>query len=131
MYLALSFGIVAIFVSVLAFRRPRGPQPATYGHLSSLINLIDVWPMDSKRMYWGHKPFVEVVPGYLHAGEPPLHRSRAGSVMLPSIQARARRLCRQSHRVRACMPDFFVARFGFLRSLGGRGRMVLLYSIGR
>ena len=35
--------------------RPRGPQPATFGHLQTLVDLIDVWPEKGEVMYWGDK----------------------------------------------------------------------------
>lgn len=43
---------VAAFVTFVATRRPSGPQPATYGHLQTLVDLVDEW---SLRMFWGHK----------------------------------------------------------------------------
>ncbi|KIM76071.1 hypothetical protein PILCRDRAFT_78201 [Piloderma croceum F 1598] len=44
-------------------RRPQGPQPAAYGHLQTLANLVDEW---SPTMWWGHKADGEVI---FHAGE--------------------------------------------------------------
>ncbi|KAG2119433.1 hypothetical protein DEU56DRAFT_747210 [Suillus clintonianus] len=40
------------FVNFVTRRRPRGPQPATYGHIQTLANLVDAW---SPVMWWGHK----------------------------------------------------------------------------
>lgn len=53
----LSFGAVllASFVSVCAFWKPKGPQPATFGHLQTLVNLIDEWPEVRETMFWGRK----------------------------------------------------------------------------
>ena len=56
--------LLAYFGKRLAYDRPKGPQPATYGHIQTLADLIDVW---SETMYWGDKG---VVPGsnIRHAG---------------------------------------------------------------
>ncbi|KAG0702231.1 hypothetical protein DFH29DRAFT_1047004 [Suillus ampliporus] len=54
--------IFACFFTLIALRRPRGPQPATYGHLQTLANLVDEW---SPVMWWGHKK--DEIP-YCHAG---------------------------------------------------------------
>ncbi|EMC93491.1 hypothetical protein BAUCODRAFT_243344 [Baudoinia panamericana UAMH 10762] len=51
-YLGLLAAVAASFVTYITGRRPRGPQPAAYGHLQTLTNLIDEW---SPTMYWGHK----------------------------------------------------------------------------
>ncbi|KAG2148052.1 hypothetical protein DEU56DRAFT_107625 [Suillus clintonianus] len=48
--------------TVVALRRPRGPQPAAYGHLQTLANLVDEW---SLVMWWGHKE--DGIP-FCHAG---------------------------------------------------------------
>ncbi|KAG1861675.1 hypothetical protein F4604DRAFT_1097738 [Suillus subluteus] len=54
--------IFACFFTFIALRRPRGPQPAAYGHLQTLANLVDEWyPV----MWWGHK---EDGISYCHAG---------------------------------------------------------------
>jgi hypothetical protein len=60
LYIALF--IFACFFTFVALRRPRGPQPAAYGHLQTLANLVDEW---SPVMWWGHKE--EGFP-YCHAG---------------------------------------------------------------
>ncbi|KAJ8589232.1 hypothetical protein M405DRAFT_768000, partial [Rhizopogon salebrosus TDB-379] len=44
--------IFACFFTLVALHRPRGSQPAAYGHLQTLANLIDEW---SPVMWWGHK----------------------------------------------------------------------------
>ncbi|KAG9029561.1 hypothetical protein FRB95_005190 [Tulasnella sp. JGI-2019a] len=49
---ASSLVLLASFVTIVATRRPRGPQPAAYGSLQTLADLIDEW---SETMYWGHK----------------------------------------------------------------------------
>ncbi|KAG2038598.1 hypothetical protein BDR03DRAFT_861751, partial [Suillus americanus] len=52
----------ACLFTYVALRRPRGPQPAAYGHLQTLANLVDEW---SPVMWWGHKE--DGIP-YCHAG---------------------------------------------------------------
>ncbi|KAK0521544.1 hypothetical protein OC834_006625 [Tilletia horrida] len=49
-------GLLTAFLMLLTLVSCRGPQPATYGHLQTLIDLIDEWPTDEQTtMYWGHK----------------------------------------------------------------------------
>ncbi|KAG1801189.1 uncharacterized protein BJ212DRAFT_1210928, partial [Suillus subaureus] len=50
--LCIALFIFASFFTFVALRRPRGPQPAAYGHLQTLANLVDEW---SPVMWWGHK----------------------------------------------------------------------------
>ena len=52
LYLGFGLFIFAVVSTVLARRRPHGPQPAAYGHLQTLANLVDEW---SPTMWWGHK----------------------------------------------------------------------------
>lgn len=54
-YLSLGAALLALFVSALAFWQPKGPQPATFGHLQTLVNLIDEWPEEGEHMFWGRK----------------------------------------------------------------------------
>jgi hypothetical protein len=35
---------LALLATFLALWQPKGPQPATFGHLPTLLDLIDVWP---------------------------------------------------------------------------------------
>ncbi|OAX40120.1 hypothetical protein K503DRAFT_855552 [Rhizopogon vinicolor AM-OR11-026] len=60
--LCIALLIFACFFTVVALYRPRGPQPAAYGHLQTLANLVDEW---SPVMWWGHKE--DGIP-YCHAG---------------------------------------------------------------
>ncbi|KAG1794055.1 hypothetical protein EV424DRAFT_1548107 [Suillus variegatus] len=60
--LCIALFILACFFTVIALRRPHGPQPAAYGHLQTLANLVDEW---SPVMWWGHKE--DGIP-YCHAG---------------------------------------------------------------
>ena len=69
--------LLAYFGKRLAYDRPKGPQPATYGHIQTLADLIDIW---SETMYWGDKG---VVPGsnIRHAGtlHEPLEQPKASA----------------------------------------------------
>ena len=60
--LCIALFIFACSFTVVALYRPHGPQPAAYGHLQTLANLVDEW---SPVMWWGHKE--DGIP-YCHAG---------------------------------------------------------------
>ncbi|KAG1858261.1 hypothetical protein C8R48DRAFT_267340 [Suillus tomentosus] len=60
--LCIALFIFTSFFTFVALRRPCGPQPAAYGHLQTLANLVDEW---SPVMWWGHKE--DRIP-YCHAG---------------------------------------------------------------
>ncbi|KAG2092634.1 uncharacterized protein F5147DRAFT_585768 [Suillus discolor] len=60
--LCIALFIFACLFTFIALRRPHGPQPAAYGHLQTLANLVDEW---SPVMWWGHKE--DGIP-YCHAG---------------------------------------------------------------
>ncbi|KAG2151790.1 hypothetical protein BD769DRAFT_1686615 [Suillus cothurnatus] len=60
--LSIALFIFSSFFTFAALRRPCGPQPAAYGHLQTLANLVDEW---SPVMWWGHKE--DGIP-YCHAG---------------------------------------------------------------
>lgn len=65
------YGIVAIvlalFATYLALKRPGGPQPATYGHLQTLANLVDDWGAGAAGcLWWGDKGLN--TDGTRHAG---------------------------------------------------------------
>lgn len=51
-YLAGAVAALAAYITALSLWRPKGPQPAAYGHIQTLANLIDEW---SPVLYWGHK----------------------------------------------------------------------------
>lgn len=54
--------IFATIATILANRRPHGPQPVAYGHIQTLADLIDVW---TPKMWWGHKDSLKPI---CHAG---------------------------------------------------------------
>ncbi|KAG1739861.1 uncharacterized protein EDB91DRAFT_1053706 [Suillus paluster] len=64
--LCMALFIFACLFTLVALFRPRGPQPAAYGHLQTLANLVDEW---SPVMWWGHK---EDGISYCHAGRMPV-----------------------------------------------------------
>jgi hypothetical protein len=49
--------VLAIFASYLAFRWPAGGQPAAWGHLQTLADLVDDWRVTGEggRLWWGDK----------------------------------------------------------------------------
>jgi hypothetical protein len=51
-YLSAALLLLAAGNTYIATRQPRGCQPAAYGHLQTLADLIDDW---SPVMWWGHK----------------------------------------------------------------------------
>ena len=55
LYLTAGLIFVSIFSSVIMFWRYKGPQPATFGHLQSLVDMMDEWPEAKDRAYWGDK----------------------------------------------------------------------------
>ncbi|KZP23075.1 hypothetical protein FIBSPDRAFT_1043204 [Athelia psychrophila] len=63
----------ATVTTVMAKYKPRGPQPAAYGHFQTLADLIDEWPPErpipgyklDPVLYWGHKRDKD---GVCHAG---------------------------------------------------------------
>ncbi|KZP21093.1 hypothetical protein FIBSPDRAFT_861005 [Athelia psychrophila] len=50
--LAIGLIIFTVGITFLAFYRPRGPQPATFGHIQTLADAIDVW---APIIWWGYK----------------------------------------------------------------------------
>ncbi|KZP23090.1 hypothetical protein FIBSPDRAFT_466963 [Athelia psychrophila] len=51
-YLSAVLVCFATITTLIAIYKPRGPQPAAYGHFQTLADLIDEWhPV----LYWGHK----------------------------------------------------------------------------
>lgn len=48
--------LLAVFATCLVCRKQRGPQPAAYGHLQTLVDCIDDWGQgDTGRLWWGYK----------------------------------------------------------------------------
>ncbi|KAG8526120.1 uncharacterized protein KY384_000113 [Bacidia gigantensis] len=66
--LAFFLGYLAIFTTILTFRKPKGPQPAAWGHLRSLTELIDDWGKDEDPIFWGDKGSSESSRSVRYAG---------------------------------------------------------------
>lgn len=64
-YLAIGVAALATFGTAIVLWPPKGPQPATFGHIQRLVHLIDEWPEKGESVYWGHK---SIVDGFGHAG---------------------------------------------------------------
>lgn len=47
--------LLTLFGIFLAFRRFKGPQSATCGHIQTIINLIVDWGKDGEFIFWGDK----------------------------------------------------------------------------
>ncbi|PMD29192.1 hypothetical protein L207DRAFT_504579 [Hyaloscypha variabilis F] len=48
--------VLAVFATYLAFQKPKGPQPATWGHLQTLADLVDDWRAgEDGSLWWGDK----------------------------------------------------------------------------
>lgn len=63
MWMTLTFLVLAVFGTSIARYRRTGPQPVTYGHLQTVIDLVDDW---HEELHWGHKS--EDSNGVCHAG---------------------------------------------------------------
>ena len=58
---------LALFATYLALQKPSGPQPAAYGHLQTLANLVDDWGTGTADcLWWGDKGLN--ADGTRHAG---------------------------------------------------------------
>jgi len=71
---ALAFGIsaiiVSLFVTYLAFIQPKGPQPAAFGHIQTLADLIDDWRTNAEGYFWWGSKNINR-DGTRHAGTSP------------------------------------------------------------
>lgn len=58
--------IFASAITFLTFMKPKGPQPATYGHIQTIADVIGDWTLEKNgRFWWGDKGCREAVR---HAG---------------------------------------------------------------
>ncbi|CAD6944848.1 unnamed protein product [Tilletia controversa] len=86
--LAIGSALLSVFLTVLSIYGRKGPQPSTFGHLQTLVDLIDEWPeKGNQQMYWGHKTGGAVTPmkeeEYNFAGisiTPPAQNIRIGEL---------------------------------------------------
>jgi hypothetical protein len=76
LYLCFGATILAGVTSFLSFRRPNGEQPATFGHIQTLVDLVDEWHIV---LFWGDKGLNQPVgiEATRHAGtsEKPMERT--------------------------------------------------------
>jgi len=54
-YLTIVVSVFLAFSLALMLWRHSGPQPTTFGHLQTLVDLIDTWPARRDRLHWGDK----------------------------------------------------------------------------
>ena len=81
-YMIMAF-FLAVFATILACRRPTGPQPAAWGHVQTLANLIDEWEVGwDGRLWWGDKGCGK--DGVRHAGTSG-DKGRLGKIMLGTV----------------------------------------------
>jgi hypothetical protein len=57
LYLSLGATVLAVFTTFLSFQQSVGEQPATLGHVQTLVDLVDEWHL---LMFWGDKGLKEV-----------------------------------------------------------------------
>jgi hypothetical protein len=58
--------VFATIITSLTVMKPKGPKPATYGHIQTIADVIDDWILDENgRFWWGDKGGRE---GVRHAG---------------------------------------------------------------
>ncbi|KAI9700944.1 MAG: hypothetical protein M1820_006589 [Bogoriella megaspora] len=55
LYLAIPLALLAVIVTWIGLIKPGGPQPAAYGHLQTLADVIDYWTAPGRPMWWGDK----------------------------------------------------------------------------
>lgn len=65
LYMSLCLVLIAGFGTWLCFAKPSGPQPAAYGHIQTLVDLVDQWSPD---LFWGDKAKASSADGVRHAG---------------------------------------------------------------
>ncbi|KAG8876284.1 hypothetical protein FRB97_004298 [Tulasnella sp. 331] len=77
LFLAVGVVLLAVFITVVAIHHPSGTQPAAYGHLQTLADLVDQW---STTMYWGHKG-----NGWAVGALPVRHAGTTNEGLLPPV----------------------------------------------
>lgn len=85
--------VISTFVTFVAMRKPKGPQPAAYGHLQTLVDLVDEWNV-TYVMYWGHKG--EGLADVYHAGT---SRLPLKGVLMDGLYAKDVHALEQSNRL--------------------------------
>lgn len=76
---------LAIFLTHLVVKRPKGPQPAAWGHFQTLADLIDDWNLDpAGKLWWGDKGVSD--DGIRHAGTS-MRKEELGDIMMDAVYA--------------------------------------------
>jgi hypothetical protein len=76
--------IFASAITFLAFKKPKSPQPVTYGHIQTLADVIDDWTLDDDgRFWWGDKGYTG---GVRHAGMS-AKRNNLGPIQMDALYA--------------------------------------------
>jgi hypothetical protein len=74
---------LAIFTTYLVVRRPKGPQPAAWGHFQTLADLIDDWSLDpAGKIWWGDKGVSD--DGIRHAGTS-MRKEELGDIVMDAV----------------------------------------------
>lgn len=55
LYLGIGQVVLALFVVRCSLWKPKDSQPAAFGHMQTLANLVDRWPRENEKAYWGEK----------------------------------------------------------------------------
>jgi hypothetical protein len=77
----------ASVVTFIAFMKPKSPQPATYGHIQTIADVIDDWSLDGdKRFWWGDKGSSSSREGVRHAGMSP-NKQHLGLIQMDKLYA--------------------------------------------
>lgn len=76
LYLSMGLTVLASFGTYLCFRKPRGPQPTTFGHVQTIVDLVDEW---HPHLFWGHKGVRASGTCYAGTGRVSLERIRMNS----------------------------------------------------
>jgi len=78
--------LVAILASYLAFKQPKGPQPAAWGNIQTLADLVDEWPQVNgeggrrPRLFWGDKGWATGCAGELRRAGTSITRHEVGAI---------------------------------------------------
>ena len=82
---AILSSVAAMYGTFLAFWRVKSPQPAAWGHVQTLADLIDDWRTIDGKIWWGDKGSNEV-SGYRHAGTS-YSREKVGKLDMAALYA--------------------------------------------
>jgi hypothetical protein len=64
-YLTILWAFLIGFAVLVGLHRPKGALPASYGHLRTVMDIVDEW---SPKMYWGDKGGSGGEDGVRHSG---------------------------------------------------------------